>query len=435
MILLERPPQAGILPGYRWRQGDRLARIGRTPIRDILDFYYLAEEEGTVEVIILDADDRSQRHRLSTRELTTFSQTFAPLEFKTCAARCVFCFIDQNPPGLRETIYVKDEDYRLSFLYGNYITLTSMGRRGIERVLEQHLSPLYVSVHATDVETRTRLLGIARRMDVMGVLRLLTGQGIRVHAQIVLCPGWNDGDVLDRTLEDLGTLRPGLESVAVVPVGLSDHRQGLTDLRPVTVEDARRAVRQVEAWGERFLAETGTRLAYASDELYLRAERPLPPLDFYGSELPQHENGVGMCASALHETQELLAELRRIDPGPTTVTVLTGTLAAGFFERHVRPVLDPVPWLDLRVVGVPNRLFGRGITVAGLLSGRDFQAALQTLPSDAGTVLIPPSALNHDRLFLDDTSLDELRAAAPHPLQVPDAGLAEALASLAGARP
>lgn len=430
MIRLERAPAGGIVPGYAWAEGDQLARIGQSPIQDILDFYYLAEDEGEVELLIVDREDRPRRFRVATDSLPTLAEAFAPLEFKTCAAQCVFCFIDQNPKGLRQNLYVKDEDYRLSFLYGNYITLTSLGKRGLRRVLEQRLSPLYVSVHATDIDARTRLLGIKRRFDVMAILRELTAGGITVHAQIVLCPGWNDGAVLQRSLDDLGSLHPGVASIAIVPVGLSDHRQGLTELAPVTPADAEQAIEQVTAWGARFLAHHETRLAFVSDEFFLRCGRPFPDREFY-EELPQEDNGIGICRGLIEEVREAVGDLRRAGNAPRSATIVTGTLAETFLRHQVLPLLRPVEWLDLRVVGVENRLYGKGITVAGLLGGNDLLEAIRTLPADAGIALLPPVCLNHDNLFLDDLSLTALVERAGRAVEVAHDGLVESLLRLA----
>lgn len=430
MILFERAPAKGVVKGYQWNDGDRLVAIGNTRLRDILDFYYLSEDEGTIDVTIVDRDERHAQYTVHTRDLGTLAESFAPMEFKTCAAQCVFCFIDQNPAGMRDNIYVKDEDYRFSFLYGNYITLTSLGRRGLERVIEQKLSPLYVSVHATEVEARTKLLGIKRRFDVMAVLRHLTSSGIDIHAQIVLCPGWNDGEVLDQTLADLGTLHPMLKSVSVVPVGLTDHREGLTELRPVLAADARDAIDRIHAFAEDFEREHGTRLAYPSDEFFLLVDEPFPPLSYY-EEMPQQDTGIGICRSMICELEEAIEELRELDVPRTTATILTGTLAARFMQRDLRALVQRIDWLDLRVVGVVNRLYGAGITVAGLLCGRDFLAAIESLPPDSGTVLLPDSPINHDGVFLDDMSLDELVARSPMPVRVASEGLVETLFTLA----
>jgi putative radical SAM enzyme (TIGR03279 family) len=435
MIELERAPSDGIVPGYAWTEGDGIAAIGSTPLRDILDFYYLGEEEGVVDVVFVSPDGTHRSYPVQTSELSILAESFRPMEFKTCAARCIFCFIDQNPPGMRDNIYVKDEDYRFSFLYGNYITLTSMNRKGLERIIEQRLSPLYVSVHATEIETRTELLGIKRRIDVMETLRHLTSHGIEVHAQIVLCPGFNDGDVLDRSLRDLATLGELLRSISVVPVGLSDHREGLPQLTAVTRDDASRAIDQIEAHAERFLADRGSRLAFASDEFYLLDGRIFPPLEFY-EELLQQDTGIGGCRSIIDEIELVVDEIADLDRPTAQVTVLTGTLAARFMERDLRKSLSKVAWLDLRVVPIENSLYGQGITVAGLLAGKDFLDALEQLPPDCGQVWLPDVAINHDGLFLDDMSLDELRRRSPVPFDTSDGDLASVLSTVAseGAR-
>lgn len=434
MIALQRAPADGILPGYDWREGDRLVRIGESAIEDILDFYYLGEDAAQLDVAILDQDGRALNFKLLADDLSLLAEAFAPMEFKTCACRCVFCFIDQNPKGLRDQIYVKDEDYRLSFLYGNYITLTSLGRRGLRRVLEQKLSPLFVSVHATDLDVRTKLLGIKRRIDVLAILRELTSNGIEVHCQVVLCPGWNDGKVLDQTVADLGTLFPGVASIAVVPVGLSDHREGLPKLDPVTKSDARTALGQLRNWQDRFLAHHGERLVYLSDEFYLRAELPFPPRSFY-ADMPQEDNGIGQARALLEEIQEAAPRLKSASEERRTVTVLTGSLGAEFFQRDVVPLLAKIAWLDLRVVGIENRLYGKGITVVGLLPGRDFADTIAQLPADCGQVLVPDSPLNHEDLFLDGMSLDELLQGAAHPVRVAREGLLEALLEVAAQSP
>lgn len=430
MIELERAPSAGIVPGYRWAEGDGIAAIGSTPLRDILDFYYLGEEEGSVDLVVVSADGAHRSFPVRTSDLTTLAESFRPMEFKTCAARCIFCFIDQNPAGMRENIYVKDEDYRFSFLYGNYITLTSMNRKGLERIIEQRLSPLYVSVHATDVDARTELLGIKRRIDVMATLRHLIEHGIEIHAQIVLCPGFNDGEILDRSLVDLASLGEDLRSISVVPVGLSDHREGLAELRPVTREDAARAIDQIETRAARFLAERGSRLAFPSDEFYLLDDRAFPPLEHY-EELAQQDTGIGGCRTILEDLGSIVDELAARHRAPTTVTVLTGALAARFMERDLRPLLERIAWLRLRIVPIENSLYGKGITVAGLLSGADFRRAIASLPADCGSVWIPDVAVNHDGLFLDDLSLDALLAESPVEVNVSDGDFAQLLLSIA----
>ena len=430
MIELERAPAKGVVPGYDWAEGDGIAAIGSTPLRDILDFYYLGEDQGTVDVVVVSRDGAHRSFPVLTDELSTLAESFAPMEFKTCAAQCIFCFIDQNPEGMRANIYVKDEDYRFSFLYGNYITLTSLGRRGIARIIEQRLSPLYVSVHATDIDARTALLGIKRRIDVMQILGQLTDHGIEVHAQIVLCPGHNDGDILDRSLVDLATLGEELRSISVVPVGLSDHREGLPHLDPVTPQDAARAIDQIEAHAESFLEQRGSRLAYPSDEFYLLDDRAFPPLSHY-EELLQQDTGIGGCRSIIEDLKDVVDELAGREISARTVTILTGSLAGTFMERDLRAMIDTIPWLDLRIVPVENTLYGPGITVTGLLSGKDFTRAIDGLPADCGSVWLPDVAVNHDGLFLDDLPLADLIEASTVHLKISDGDFASLLYSVA----
>lgn len=430
MIELERAPAEGIVPGYHWQSGDAVSAIGKTPLRDILDFYYLGEDQGTVDVVMVSTDGTHRSYPVTTDRLSVLAESFQPLEFKTCAAQCIFCFIDQNPAGMRDNIYVKDEDYRFSFLYGNYITLTSMNRKGLERIIEQRLTPLYVSVHATDIDARTELLGIKRRIDVLATMRHLLANGIEIHAQIVLCPGFNDGAILDQSLKDLGSLGEKLRSISVVPVGLSDHREGLAKLNPVTREDAAKAIDQIEAHAAAFFARDGIRLAYPSDEFYLLDDRTFPPLEDY-EELLQQDTGIGGCRSIIDELEMTAQDLRDLELPRQTVTLLTGTLAARFMERDLRALTQQIDWLDLRIVPIENTLYGKGITVAGLLCGKDFARTLANLPADCGSVWIPDVAVNHDGLFLDDLTLDEVLAGSPVPVQVSDGDFSALLWSVA----
>ncbi|HKI84816.1 MAG TPA: DUF512 domain-containing protein, partial [Candidatus Krumholzibacteria bacterium] len=247
-------------------------------------------------------------------------------------------------------------------------------------------------------------------------------------------PGWNDGAILDKTVSDLGALFPGVASIAVVPVGLSDHREGLSELRSVTKSDARTALGQLRNWQDRFLALHGERLVYLSDEFYLRAELPFPPRAFY-EDMPQEDNGIGQARAILEEIQQATPRLLKASSERRTATILTGSLGAAFFERDLLPLLQEIEWLDLRVVGIENRLYGKGITVVGLLPGRDFADTIAKLPADCGQVLLPDSPLNHEDLFLDDMSLKELLESAPHPVKVAREGLVEALLELAAQSP
>ena len=421
MIRLIQPFPSPLDRLHDWREGDAVAAVDGRPIEDMLDLYYYMPRGDKMTLTIRREDGAETEVALAPHALDQVTSCFAAMEFKTCACDCVFCFIDQNPDGMRSSIYVKDEDYRLSFLYGNYITLTSMGRRGIERIITQKMTPLFVSVHATDIDVRTRMLGIKKRIDVMESLRRLIDGGITVHSQIVLCPGWNDGPELERSINDLQSLYPGVETLAVVPVGLSAHRDGLTQLAPVTPEIAAATIDLVHGWQDRLRAEHGAAFVHLSDEFYLLADRPFPPLAQY-DDLAQLDNGIGLTRN-LEETwrDDLAARREAGDPPTRPLTVLTGRLAASAFAQRLSPVLaaDGLPPIDVH--GVDNTFYGASVTVAGLLSGGDVRRALLELPPDpVRDVMLPPRMFNSDDLTLDDLVLDDIGAGQPHRLHVPD---------------
>lgn len=421
MIELVQPFPSPLDRRHAWRPGDAIVAVDDRPVDDMLDLYFYMPRGDVMTLTIARRDGSRVNVDLEPWALDQVTGCFAALEFKTCACNCVFCFVDQNPRGMRPSIYVKDEDYRLSFLYGNYITLTSLGRRGLRRVLDQKMSPLYVSVHATDVEVRTRMLGIKRKIDVLAILRELVEGGIEVHTQVVLCPGWNDGPVLEKTIADLAALAPGVASLAVVPVGLSAHREGLPHLDPVTPAIAARTIDLVTPWQARMREREGIGFVHLSDEFYLLADRPLPPLDSY-DDLAQLDNGIGLTAQLAAAWGDALARRRAARTAPRRpVTVLTGRLGEKAFARYLTPALagDGVP--PLRVHGVDNTFHGATVTVAGLLTGGDVRRALAALPPDSPPdVLLPPRMFNSDGVTLDDMTLDDIGRGLPWRLHVPD---------------
>jgi len=421
MIELVQPFPSPLDRRHAWRPGDAVVAVDDRPLTDMLDLYFYMPRGDVMTLTIQRRDGSRVDVDLEPWALDQVTSCFAAMEFKTCGCRCVFCFIDQNPRGLRSSIYVKDEDYRLSFLYGNYITLTSLGRRGLRRVLDQKMSPLYVSVHATDIDVRTRMLGIQRRIDVLAILRQLVAGGIEVHTQVVLCPGWNDGPVLERTIADLAALAPGVASLAVVPVGLSAHRDGLTRLEPVTPPIAAATIDQVRPWQQRMRRRCELTFVHLSDEFYLLARRPLPSLDGY-DDLAQLDNGIGLTA-LLHDTWrralEALRGKKRLPRAP--LTILTGRLGARAFHEHLHDVLRVPDLPPVVIQPVDNALFGSSVTVAGLLGGRDVRRTLERLPADAAPdVLLPPRMFNSAGLTLDGMTLDELGRGLSRRLHVPD---------------
>jgi putative radical SAM enzyme (TIGR03279 family) len=337
-----------------------------------------------------------------------------PGEISTCANKCVFCFIHQLPRGMRKSLYVKDDDFRLSFLHGNYITLTDLEEAELRRIETQRLSPLYISVHATDPELRHRLLGEPRvKRDLMPLMARLARGGIRMHAQIVLCPGWNDGPQLERSIRELAALHPAVTTVAVVPVGLTAHRERLPGLRTLTVDEARAIVRTLGGWQTELRARLGSRFVWGGDELYLQAAFPLPGASVYEG-FPVAEDGIGL----VRRFEDGWARARRRAPARLTrsraVTVVTGEMYAPRLRRLLGAL--EVDGLSARVVPVANQWFGGSIGVAGLLTGADIQTALAGSPLGA-EVLVPAVALRDGAgVFLDDLTPADLSAALGVPV-------------------
>lgn len=408
------------------RAGEVLLRINGEDIRDVVDYQYLS--------VLPDIDVT-----LAGRALHIEKEAGAPLGLvfeealmdrqRTCANACIFCFIDQMPPGLRQTLYAKDDDWRLSLMMGNYVTLTNVGEREFARIIARRVSPLYISVHATDDAVRCRMMRNKRAGGILERLRVLAEAGIKFHLQVVLCPGWNDGAVLARTMTQLAGLYPAAQSMAVVPVGMTKFRAQLVDITPVNRAKARALLDQVEDFQRRALVKLGTRFVFPSDEWYVLAGRDVPAYEAYET-FPQIDNGVGMMALLRDEFTCALDDLPR-EHAPRRVTVVTGKSAAGFLEALIAPLAG----VQAQIVPVVNRFFGERITVAGLVTGGDIARALAG--RDLGQeVLLPATMLRAqgDR-FLDDMTLAELQQALGAPVRaVPVEGeaLACALAGING---
>lgn len=405
-LVIERVLAGSIAKEMEIEPGDRLTAVNGHPLRDIIDYnFFSAEEELTLEIVKEDGEVwEVEIEREADEPLGLIFP--APVPFK-CGNKCVFCFVHQLPPGLRSPLYVKDEDYRLSFLYGNYVTLANIGREEITRIREQRLSPLYISVHATDAPLREKLLGKKGIIPVMEIMEELAASRITMHTQVVLCPGLNDGEALERTVADLVRLHPWVSSLAVVPVGLTRHRRGLPSLKPVTKEYAAAFIAAWEARASSLAKRLGGPFLFLADEFYIKAGIPFPRLDTYG-DLPQLENGVGMVPLFLEQAAEVLEQAERLKPG--TVTVVTGASPYRFLAAFLKD-LGRKTGVVLRPVAVRNLLFGASVTVTGLVSGRDIVAALKG--KDLGdTVLIPDVMLKEgEGLFLDDMSVEDLAEA------------------------
>ena len=418
------PESLGAVLGLK--PGDRLLKINGHRVRDHLDYRFrIAESSPELE---LEIDGRREVVAVDKDEESDLGVEFEDFTIRRCANDCVFCFVDQNPPGLRESLYFRDGDYRLSFLYGNYITMTNMGHRDLERIVEQRLSPLYISVHATEPELRRELFLYSKDNPAGGgddhlldKMRYLVDNGIVLHGQVVLCPGLNDGPHLRRTLDDLLLLSPGLRSVAVVPVGLTAHRQGLAAIPPVTPELARVFLEEYASLDRTYRHTDGGRFVLLSDEWYLLAGREVPTASYYEG-LAIEENGVGQVRAFLDRFQTEQEQFPEAVDQPTHFTIATGVLAEGVFREQVLPRLNTIGNLkvDLQVVG--NTLFGDSVTVAGLLAGRDFIAQLSSNPPAGGlgsAVWTTSRILNSSEEFtLDDMTLPQIGRQLGVPLNV-----------------
>ncbi|HEY7250538.1 MAG TPA: DUF512 domain-containing protein [Methylomirabilota bacterium] len=417
------------------RPGDRILAINGEPLRDVIDFHFQAGEERLR--LGVEREGRAHTLHLVRRRAGLGLELEAPrpAEIATCANKCVFCFIHQLPKGMRKSLYVKDDDFRLSFLHGNYITLTDLEEAELERIEAQRLSPLYVSVHATDPDLRHVLLGQPRvRRELLPVMERLAKAGIAMHAQIVLCPGRNDGAQLERTVHELARLHPAVPTVAVVPVGLTRHRERLPDLRAVTLEEAAVLVRTIEEWQGAFQAALGTRFVWAADELYLKSGLPLPPARAYEG-FAVAEDGIGLVRRFEDAFARAIARPPAPLGRPRRVTVITGQM----FAPRMRGLLDHlrVDGLTVSLAPIANDFFGRGIGVAGLLTGRDIQIQLAQAACGTGglgdEVLLPAVTLRDGAgVFLDDLTPADLADALGAPVTAVEPDAPAFLAALLG---
>lgn len=392
------------------RAGDILDKVNGHEISDVLDYrFYIADTEVTLEIIRGNDTINVLIRKETYDDIGLEFESYLMDEQRRCKNKCIFCFIDQLPKGMRKTLYFKDDDSRLSFLFGNYITLTNITEHEIERIISMRISPVNISVHTTNPSLRREMMNNRFAGENLAIIQRFADAGILMNCQIVLCPGINDGAELDRTLYDLSGLCPAVQSVAVVPVGLTKHRKGLAPLRPFTADEAVKAVRQVEKIGERMLKTLGARVFYPADELYLKAGLPVPSEEFYG-DFPQLENGVGLVALFKSEFDRALKE-RRKRPKGSRIIVATGAAAAPFINGLVDMACKKYGELNAEVVPVINRFFGETIDVAGLVTGRDLIEQLKPRAS-GGVLLIPSAMLRHDGdLFLDDISPGDVQNA------------------------
>jgi len=381
------------------RSGDYLVEINGQPVHDRLDAQFFLHDERVL-LSIRNARGRLKQHEIEKAYEDDAGLRLPPLRPRTCRNRCIFCFVDQLPRGMRKSLYLKDEDYRLSFLQGSYVTLTGLREGELDRIVQQRLSPLYLSVHSTDQAIRRHLLGREDIPDITGIIERLAQGRIEMHSQVVLCPGINDGEVLRQTVEDLARYFPALQTVAVVPVGLTRHRRHLYHLKPVTAEYAQRLLDVIAGWQRTYHRTMNSVFVHPADEFYLLAGREIPAAERYG-DFEQLENGVGMVRKFLDQLEERQRHFPRSLSRPRAITIVTGRLAASFLGPALIDRLSRIGKLTVHLRAIENKLFGRAITVSGLLTGGDIVKSLRAHPVQ-GTVLLPPNCLNDQGVFLDD---------------------------------
>jgi putative radical SAM enzyme (TIGR03279 family) len=385
--------------------GDRILTANGRRLRDFIDFQFFTGSEDTVQLEVQKASGEQFAVAVTIEEGEIWGLDFESFLPRQCGNECIFCFCEQNPPNARPALFFRDEDVRLSFLHGNYTTMTNMSRDEIQRIVEQRLSPQYVSVHATDLAVRRQLLGREKIGDILDHIRYFTSHGIEIHAQIVLCPGINDGTQLAKTVHDLAQFYPGVQSVAIVPLGLNKHHKQRHLLTTVTDQWCAEIIKLVTPWQNQFFRQYQTRFAFLGDEFYLRAQQPIPGNAHY-EQSPQIEDGVGMVRRFLIDFRKILKRkliLRR----PLHGTIATGTL----FYPILKDCIDQFNaqlGTNIKTLAVVNQFFGDEATVAGLLCGGDFLAARHELVGDF--LIIPPECVSgtNDR-FLDDLTVPQLQ--------------------------
>lgn len=392
------------------KSGEILEAINGNEIMDVLDYgFYQANSHLTLSVT--DTNGNKRNIELKKREYDEIGlefETYLMDKQRSCRNKCIFCFIDQLPKGMRKSLYFKDDDSRLSFLFGNYITLTNLTEHEIDRICKMHISPINVSVHTTNPELRVKMMGNRFAGNALSILKRLADAQIKLNCQIVACPGINDGKELLRTFNDLDRLNPSVESIAVVPVGLTRYRDGLYPLTEYTKETAAETLELINKFGDECLAKYGRRIAYASDEFYLKAEMPIPNEEFYG-EFDQLENGVGLIALMKSEFEDELEYTEKRVTKSRTVSIATGEGIEDFMRSLANKAQQRFEGLTVQVFGIKNDFFGGGVNVSGLVTGGDLIAQLKK--QNLGDELLIPSVMlrREGDIFLDDISIDDVK--------------------------
>ena len=389
------------------KAGDTLISLNGEEIVDVLDYRFY-QNDRKVKIEFLNAKGRLKAKTVKKNaedELGLTFETYLMDKQRSCKNKCVFCFIDQLPKGMRQSLYFKDDDSRLSFLFGNYITLTNLTEHEISRIIKMHISPVNISVHTTNPELRVQMMKNKHAGEVLKVIDRLNEAGIGMNCQLVLCPDYNDGEELEKTLADL-TAKENIGCIAAVPVGLTKHREGLPEIKPFDKERALKTVEILERFGEEAKKATGQRKVFASDEFYILAEKPIPEADFYEDFL-QLENGVGLWALLKSEASSAIEDAEVLE-NERTVSIATGVSAYPLIAEIVDKLKKKCHNLTVNVYPIKNEFFGEQITVSGLITGGDILNQLEGKPL-GDELLIPSSMLRHENdLFLDDMHIDTL---------------------------
>lgn len=409
MVTISGVERASLAEKYGIKAGDILLSINSHDIRDVLDYRFrLSEKKVTLKIHrgaeLFDVTIKKDEYD----DIGLCFETYLMDKKHSCRNKCVFCFIDQLPKGMRDTLYFKDDDSRLSFLMGNYITLTNLTDEDVDRIVEMKTSPINISVHTTNPELRVKMMKNKRAGEVLSYMRRFADAGISLNCQIVLCKGLNDGEELMRSMRDLTALAPQLLGVSIVPAGITDHRDGLYPLEPFTPEETAAVIDMVDSFANECMDKYGSRLFFCSDEMYLLCGREIPNEDFYEG-YPQIENGVGMIRSMKCEFDDELDFLSDYDINkPRTLSIATGEAAYDFIKSLADELMRRVPTLHVDVYRIKNRFFGKNITVAGLITGGDLAAQLEG-KALGERLLVPCVMLRADGdMFLDSMTLEEL---------------------------
>ena len=413
--------------------GDILISINDNDIRDILDYrFYICEKNIKIKYIHNEAQMETQIKKAEYDDLGLIFETYLMDKHQSCKNKCVFCFIDQLPKGMRQSLYFKDDDSRLSFIFGNYITLTNLTEHDIKRIIKMRISPINISVHTTDPVLRVKMMANPNAGIALEALNLFADSDIKMNCQIVLCKNINDGEQLNRTILDLEKLFPAVESIAIVPVGLTKHREGLAQLEAFSKEDAANVIHQVTKLGDNFFEKQGTRLVYPADEFYLKAEFPIPEADFY-EEFRQLENGVGLIAMTKSQFYEALNDYDdTVSLTQRKISIATGTAAFSFITNLVDETVKKWHNLTCNVYAIKNYFFGESVNVAGLITSGDLITQLKG--KDLGDLLLIPSVMlrREGDIFLDDISIKDVERELNVKVQVVDNDGAVFLQALIG---